>query len=258
MFLLLVGTGTGYLVLGEATQAAALLGAIFVIIIITFYQKRNSKRSLQALRDLSSRALSWFAKAGPRASLPARLCAAIWSWPRRTTAFPQAVSCSLERNLSLDKSLLTGESIPVTKARGTAQDSMQSPDGDRLPCVFSGTLVVRGLGTFDCLPLAICMMPEEFPVVLAVFLALVAWPMSRQNVLTRRAAIDSFGAGTVLCVENTGALAPNRNVRRAPVCLPATGVQSRSDRESRSLRFFFFARLRAKACFTRRFSPGLR
>jgi Ca2+-transporting ATPase len=53
--------------------------------------------------------------------------------------------------------------------------------------------------------------PEEFPVVLTVFLALGAWRISRHGVLTRRMpAIEMLGAATVLCVDKTGTLTQNR------------------------------------------------
>jgi Ca2+-transporting ATPase len=59
--------------------------------------------------------------------------------------------------------------------------------------------------------LAISMTPEEFPVVLTVFLALGAWRLSRRNVLTRRAlAIEALGAATVLCADKTGTITRNR------------------------------------------------
>ena len=49
------------------------------------------------------------------------------------------------------------------------------------------------------------MLPEEFPVVLTVFLALGAWRISKSNVLTRRMpAIETLGAATVLCADKTG------------------------------------------------------
>jgi hypothetical protein len=50
-------------------------------------------------------------------------------------------------------------------------------------------------------------LPQEFPVVLTVFLALGAWRISKQRVLTRRIpAIETLGAATVLCVDKTGTL----------------------------------------------------
>ena len=61
------------------------------------------------------------------------------------------------------------------------------------------------------LTLAMAILPEEFPVVLTVFLALGAWRMTRVRVLTRRlAAIEALGAATVLCVDKTGTLTQNR------------------------------------------------
>ena len=59
--------------------------------------------------------------------------------------------------------------------------------------------------------LAMGLLPEEFPVVLTVFLALGAWRISKHNVLTRRMpAIETLGATTVLCVDKTGTLTENR------------------------------------------------
>jgi len=61
------------------------------------------------------------------------------------------------------------------------------------------------------LTLAMAILPEEFPVVLTVFLALGAWRIARRGVLTRRMpAIEMLGASTVLCVDKTGTLTENR------------------------------------------------
>ena len=66
-------------------------------------------------------------------------------------------------------------------------------------------------GILAGLTLAMAILPEEFPVVLTVFLALGAWRISRHGVLTRRMpAIETLGAATVLCVDKTGTLTENR------------------------------------------------
>jgi Ca2+-transporting ATPase len=59
--------------------------------------------------------------------------------------------------------------------------------------------------------MAMATLPEEFPVVLTIFLALGAWRISQKRVLTRRIpAIETLGAATVLCVDKTGTLTQNR------------------------------------------------
>jgi Ca2+-transporting ATPase len=74
------------------------------------------------------------------------------------------------------------------------------------------------------LALAMSMLPEEFPVILTVFMAAGAWRISRRNVLTRRInVIETLGAATVLCVDKTGTLTENR---MAVQCL-ATDAGSR-------------------------------
>ena len=58
---------------------------------------------------------------------------------------------------------------------------------------------------------AMSMLPEEFPVVFTVFLALGAWKMSRRKVLARRSAvIEALGSATVIGVDKTGTLTMNR------------------------------------------------
>ena len=81
-----------------------------------------------------------------------------------------------------------------------------------LAVVLYGTL--RG-GWLDAvlagIALGMSMLPEEFPVVLTVFMAMGAWRISRARVLTRRAAaIEALGSATVLCTDKTGTLTENR------------------------------------------------
>ncbi len=70
-------------------------------------------------------------------------------------------------------------------------------------------------GLLAGISMAMAVLPEEFPVVLTVFLALGAWRISRNNVLTRRMpAVETLGAATVLCVDKTGTLTQNRMTLR--------------------------------------------
>ncbi|UFZ02830.1 cation-translocating P-type ATPase [Bradyrhizobium ontarionense] len=66
-------------------------------------------------------------------------------------------------------------------------------------------------GVLAGIALGMSMLPEEFPLVLTVFMAMGAWRISQVRVLTRRAsAIESLGAATVLCTDKTGTLTQNR------------------------------------------------
>jgi P-type Ca2+ transporter type 2C len=277
MLLLLVATGVVYVLLGDPLEAGALLVAVFVIIGITLVQERKTERALHALRDLSSpRAL--VVRDGVRKRIAGREVVrrdlAIISEGDRVPADGVLLE---SRNVSVDESLLTGESAPVPKTEGPHSSPMGRPGGNDTPFVFSGTLMVKGRGVVEVLAtgvntelgkigkslaslqtettrlqqetnrlvrvlvmagvglciavvvvfgymrrdwlhgilagltLAISMVPEEFPVVLTVFLALGAWRISRQQVLTRRMpAIETLGAATVLCVDKTGTLTMNR------------------------------------------------
>ena len=59
--------------------------------------------------------------------------------------------------------------------------------------------------------LGMSLLPEEFPLVMSVFMAMGAWRISRARVLTRHAsAIETLGATTVLCSDKTGTLTENK------------------------------------------------
>ncbi len=65
-------------------------------------------------------------------------------------------------------------------------------------------------GVLSGLTLGMAMLPEEFPVVLIIFLTLGAWRISKSQVLTRRThAIETLGAATVLCTDKTGTITSN-------------------------------------------------
>ena len=277
MFLLLVAGGTLYLFLGDLEEALMLLGFVFVVIGITLYQERKTERALEALRDLSS-PRARVIREGKQKRIAGREVVRgdilILNEGDRVPADAVILSCV---NLSVNESLLTGESVPVRKMATTGNPDISRPGGDDLPFVYSSTLVVQGQGIAQVqatglhteigkigkalqmvepegtllqketgrlvrnlaivglslcvlvviifgltrgnwlngllagITLAMATLPEEFPVVLTIFLALGAWRISQRQVLTRRVpAIETLGSATVLCVDKTGTLTLNR------------------------------------------------
>jgi Ca2+-transporting ATPase len=277
MFLMLIACGLLYLFLGDREEALMLMGFVVVIIGITFFQEQKTERALEALRDLSSpRAL--VIRDGKQQRIAGREVVRediiLLSEGDRVPADAVLLTAN---NVTVDESLLTGESVAVRKRAWDGQIEMGRPGGDDLPFVYSGTLVVKGQGVAEVrstgirteigkigkalqilepedtalqiqtrrivrnfavvglsmcvivvvvfslsrgdwlngflagITLAMATLPEEFPVVLTIFLALGAWRISLRHVLTRRVhAVEMLGTATVLCVDKTGTLTHNR------------------------------------------------
>lgn len=81
-----------------------------------------------------------------------------------------------------------------------------------LVCLTYGFLYNQWLdGVLSGISLTMALLPEEFTLVLMVFMALGVWRISRQHVLTRKTSvIETLGSITVLCVDKTGTLTLNR------------------------------------------------
>ncbi|MBI1288973.1 MAG: HAD-IC family P-type ATPase [Flavobacteriales bacterium] len=296
MFILLLGCGAIYLLLGDFSEGIILLCWVFVIIFITFYQHRKTEQSLEALRQLSSpRAL--VVRDGTETRIAGREVVpddvVILHEGDRVPADAVVLESN---NLTVDESLLTGESIPVVKSA-----TSQTTDGQHE--VFSGTLVVQGKGSakvrytgmetqfgkigrslqsieqdstrlqremkvlirnlfmfgavisvgviaafyftrgnilsalLNGLAAAMALLPEEFPVVLTIFLALGAWRLSKNEVLTRKpSAIETLGSATVLCSDKTGTITQNRMAIAALYCNGAYRAKADCGNDSESVR----------------------
>ena len=138
MIALLVITGGIYLILGDREEALLLVASIGVIAGIEFFQERRTDRALEALRDLSS-PRARVVRDGEARRIPGRevVCGdvVLVSEGDRVPADGEVLSST---NLTVDESLLTGESVPVRKSSGSA--------GEETARAYSGTLVVRGNG----------------------------------------------------------------------------------------------------------------
>jgi Ca2+-transporting ATPase len=149
MFLLLVACGTVYLILGDIEEALMLLGFVFVVMGITLYQERKTERALEALRDLSSpRAL--VIRDGQEIRIAGReVVRGDILILKEGDRVPADALVRSAVNLSVDESLLTGESVQVRKSAVQGPVAMNRPGGDDLPSVYSSTLVVQGHGVAE-------------------------------------------------------------------------------------------------------------
>ncbi|MFZ6759442.1 cation-translocating P-type ATPase [Undibacterium sp. Ji50W] len=148
MLLLLIGCGGIYLFLGDISEALVLLAFVFVIIGITFFQGHKTERALEALRDMSS-PRAQVLRNGQLQSVPGRAVVpgdvVLLAEGDRVPADAVLLSCL---NMTVDESLLTGESLPVSKAAAaTLPMAMVSAGGTDTPFVFAGSMVVQGKGT---------------------------------------------------------------------------------------------------------------
>ena len=147
MLALLIGGGVIYLALGDLNEAIVLLVFASLSVAITVVQETRTEHVLEALRDLTSpRAL--VIRDGERVRIAGRDVVRgdliVLAEGDRVPADAVLVECN---DLQTDESLLTGESVPVRKVdRGDGKLLNSRPGGDDLPFVFSGSLVVRGVG----------------------------------------------------------------------------------------------------------------
>jgi len=134
MFLLLVACGAIYLLLGDRNEALMLLGFVVLVMGISFFQQRRTERSLEALRDLSSpRAL--VIRDGRQTRIAGReLVVGDLVLLAEGDRVPADIALLAAANLTVDESMLTGESVTVNKYGNAGKDSL----------VYAGTLVTQG------------------------------------------------------------------------------------------------------------------
>jgi Ca2+-transporting ATPase len=278
MFLLLVAAALLYLVVGDPAEASLLAAFAIMSIGLVVVQENRSERALEALRQLAA-PTARVMRGGQMCRIAARELVPgdvlLVGEGERIAADGWVIRAEAA---SVDESLLTGESVPVSKRARLADDSAPPhPGGDATAFAYSGSLAVAGhlvievartgvhtasgriglslatietgatplqhsvrrlvrlfgsmaavvtlavllgygwvlgdwhQGALSGIAIAMSLLPEEFPMALAVFLALGAWRMARVRVLARRPAmVETLGSASVLCVDKTGTLTENR------------------------------------------------
>jgi Ca2+-transporting ATPase len=144
MILLLIAAGVVYLLLGDVHEAIGLMAAIFFVIAISLVQERRSERALEALRDLSSpRAL--VIRDGRRERIAGRDVVpgdvVVLNEGDRIPADAVVLSAL---HITVDESLLTGESVAIEKL--PVEEGAVEAGPTPAATVYSGTLVVAGQG----------------------------------------------------------------------------------------------------------------
>jgi Ca2+-transporting ATPase len=152
MFILLVACGAIYLLLGNKQEALMLLGFVFVVMAITFFQERKTERALEVLRNLSS-PRACVIRNGVQKRIPGReVVRGDIIMLVEGDRVPADAILLQSTSMTVDEALLTGESVAVRKLVSEAASlQMASPGGDDLPYVYSGTLVVQGKGVAQVL-----------------------------------------------------------------------------------------------------------
>jgi magnesium-transporting ATPase (P-type) len=130
--------------LGHAVDTGVILGVVIINALIGFVQEGKAEKALEGIRGLISPKASVL-RDGRRLTIDAAEVVPgdvlLIEAGDRVTADVRLIKA---RNLHIDESILTGESVPVDKT--TEAVPADAPLGDRRSMAFSGTLVTTGQG----------------------------------------------------------------------------------------------------------------
>lgn len=143
MILLLLAIGVLYSILGEPEDAVTIFAVITALVAVEVLNELKAKRAIQALSALS-RPTAIVVRGGRESEVPAEEVVPgdiiVLDRGRRVPADARIID---SRGLAVDESSLTGESLPTEKSERAIGDT---PLAERTNMVYSGTLVVRGMG----------------------------------------------------------------------------------------------------------------
>ncbi len=152
MFLLLLACAFVYWLLGEPREGMMLAVAIVFMMAITLIQEQRTETALAALRAMAAPE-AIVLRDGRETRVPAReLVPGDLIKLREGDRVPADVMLIAGNNITVDESLLTGESVAVRKQVADSKSTTHAaanigpPGGDDLPWMYSGSLVVQGSG----------------------------------------------------------------------------------------------------------------
>jgi magnesium-transporting ATPase (P-type) len=141
--LLIAGVLTA--VLADVTDSIVIFVVVVVNTLIGFYQETKAEAALDALRELTS-PIARVVRGGRQATLPStELVAGDVVAVESGSKVPADIRLLDTKELLVDESMLTGESVPATKDHRAAV-APGAALGDRVTMLFSGTVVLRGRG----------------------------------------------------------------------------------------------------------------
>jgi P-type Ca2+ transporter type 2C len=144
MLLLLAAAAVLYMLLGDLAEALVLCGSVVVVIALTLYQENKSERALQALSKLASPRAAVI-RDGALTRIAAReLVVGDVVMVAEGDRVPADARVTSNHDLLVDESILTGESIPVTKHTMQQGNASAVPGSADSPMLYSSTLIVAG------------------------------------------------------------------------------------------------------------------
>ena len=132
-----------------------------------------------------------------------------------------------------------GQIVRLTRTSGQARTPLQHAVGQLVRWMLIGALLLclllaavrlaQGHGVIDAmvsaLSLAVAALPEEYPVVLTLFLGVGVYRLAQRQALVRRAvAVENIGRVSAICSDKTGTLTEGE--LRLVQCVPAAGLDA--------------------------------
>jgi Ca2+-transporting ATPase len=143
MFLLLLGATGIYFLLGDVSEALALLAFVAAIVFLTVFQSHRTARVLDSLRELSAPRAQVLRDGQRQLVSAAELVPGDLVFVDEGARVPADGSVMEAHELSVDESLLTGESASVSKSVARPGAHPEEDPGGQL--IF-GSMVVQGQG----------------------------------------------------------------------------------------------------------------